>query len=241
MKLLNEIYDEMLDENFTGLDKWEHHLEIYDELLPKAKPAGDDTLGIVNISESVDSSILFYRYIQNWNVHPDNLRFIHIHKNPKDTASLTSLGIKVMQGDVEDDAFLRKVASSAGAFNILIDDTCYTNSQRSILLRLYPRMSDSGLLFVEDTYLNYRKEYVTSKPSFVDYIQTAYRNLDDWYNNAMQDKQFQLPMARRDKDFSDYRQMTPFGLVTKSINLYSGMVVIEKADIQPPYQKVRKW
>ena len=57
----------------------------------------------------------------------------------------------------------------------------------------------------------------------------------------MQDKQFQLPMARRDKDFSDYRQMTPFGLVTKSINLYSGMVVIEKADIQPPYQKVRKW
>ena len=238
MKTITQIYDKMLDDNYTGLDKWVHHLVIFEDYLTKLKPKNSLTkFSLVNISESIDSSILFHNYLSQWNL--EEFQIIHVHENPKDVSELKKLGIKTMQGSAEDESFLRKVASAAGSFDVLVDDTHYTNKQRTIVKFLYPRMADNGVLFVEDTYLGLRKEYVTSKPSFLEYVQTLYRELDDWHNNAMQDKQYQLPDQRR--DIAEYRQLTQFAKNTKCIHLYNGLVVLERLSIEPPYQKVRHW
>lgn len=234
---ITEIYDQMLDENFIGLDKWQHHLAIYDKYLSGFRPGEGEKFSLVNFSESVDSSILFARLVATWEL--EDVSILHVHKNDKDVSDLKERGIKTMQGDYGDDVFLRKVVSAAGAMHIVIDDTHYTNSQRAIIKGIYPRMAADSCLFVEDTHLNYRKDYVTSKPTFLEYMQTLYRELDDWHNNSMQDKQYQLPESRR--DISAYNQVTQFGSSTSGIHLYNGMVVFEKQKQTPPWQKIRKW
>jgi len=237
-KNIFEIYDGMLDENFVGLDKWQHHLTIYDKYLVKPENLGDETFSLVNFSESVDSSILFARLLTTWELEKE-VNMVHVHKHDKDVSALQMMGIKTLQGDYGDDAFLRKVVSAAGAMHVVVDDTHYTNSQRAIIKGIYPRMNHDSVLFVEDTYFNHRKDYITSKPTFLEYVQTLYRELDDWHNNSMQDKQYQLPESRR--DIAAYNQVTQFGSSTEAIHLHNGMVVFEKSKRTPPWQKIRKW
>ena len=52
MKTITQIYDKMLDDNYTGLDKWVHHLVIFEDYLTKLKPKNSLTkFNLVNISK----------------------------------------------------------------------------------------------------------------------------------------------------------------------------------------------
>jgi len=237
MNTLKTIYEEMLTEGFTNLDKWQHHLTIYDRYLTNYTPDNEKFV-IISLGENLDSAILFYRYFMQHGI--DNTKFVHVHKENADTLALAEKGIFVEQGNYEDDNYLKDLMKRLGAADIVIDDTQYTNSQMMAFKALYTKVKPGGFLFVEDTHLNYRKDYRNSRIPFVEYLQTLYRQLDDWWNTPSQDKQFTLYKSLRDEQ--TYSWVSDFGKKTEGIHLHGGMIVLEKS-LEPdfPWQKTKTW
>jgi len=237
MKSVTEIYEQMLDQNYLGLDKWAHHLSVYDRFLTGHEPVEGETFTLVNFSESIDSGLLFHRLLSSWGL--EDFRVFQVYKySEKDPTELAEAGVFSEQGDYEDDGYLAKLYNRLGRIDVLIDDTHYTNSQRTIFKTLYSRMPAGSLYFVEDTYFNYRTTHINCQPTFMEMMQTMIQRLDEWQSNQMDDNQFREPHWKRD---IEYTNVSEFPRQTTGIHFFNGMVLLEKDSVEAPSQLVKKW
>ena len=222
MKTLTEVYDDMLEERVEGLTKWVHHLELYEAYINRFIKAHsfdeNNKLTIINFSCSEAASALFTRYLDQKKVAN---KVYHCPVNTKDDAEI-----------------VKALRLNPGA-SIAISDSYFSSSQQNMVKFVLPKLPKESLLFIENTQYSTRKEFNDTRPSFQEWFYVQVGQLNGWYSNQMQDKQFELKWPNRDDD--TYQSVTPFAKSVSQVHQTSGMIIIEKSEFMPPWKKTKYW
>lgn len=122
--------------------------------------------------------------------------------------------ISIRIGDQSDIVFLDQLLSEFGAPDVVIDDGSHVMSHvRTTFTHLYPRMSATGVYFVEDLHTAYWNEFgggLKEPLSFVEVSKSLIDELNAYWTRGL------LPP-------------TDFTRSTESIHFYDSMIVFERA------------
>jgi hypothetical protein len=77
-----------------------------------------------------------------------------------DKSALEEDRIKIFQGSQDDEAFLKKIVTETGKFDIIIDDGSHRNNHVIKTFKiLFPELNNGGIYVVEDTHTSYIPSY----------------------------------------------------------------------------------
>jgi hypothetical protein len=128
--------------------------------------------------------------------------------------------IEILIGDQGDRAFLEHVAATLPTIDVLIDDGGHTMDQQRITFEvLYPKLSARGIYACEDAASSYWAKYGGSyrRPgTFIEDMKDRIDELNGWYGEA------------------PGHEPTEFTRTTASLHFYSGLIIVEKAPVDPP-------
>jgi hypothetical protein len=194
------------------LFKMLHYLEIYDALL--APWQGRD-VNFLEIGIYKGGSMPMW---QGFFGKGAKLTFLDIDPACR---ALELPGMRVEIGDQSDPAFLQKIGTDHGPFDLIVDDGGHKMHQQITSFReLWSKLKDRGLYIVEDTHTSYWPGFgggFREGKSFIEFAKDLIDRMHSWYTED--DTGFPLhPMARE----------------IGGIQFYDSMVVIEKRLKEPP-------
>ena len=202
----NALEEYFLFQDHRIINKWWHYFEIYHEFFQKYvnKPVKVLEIGVYKGGS-----------LQMWKNYFGEQAFIvgiDIDATCKD---YEEENIKICIGSQDDKAFLEKVSSEYGPFDIIIDDGSHAvNHQIASFEALYGLLGNTGVYLCEDTHTSYWKsfggEYLGQK-TFVEYAKSL---IDELHNQHISDKEIPLKAQFRNQ--------------IKSIHFYDSVIVFEK-------------
>lgn len=154
-------YKSFLKSPFYSL-KHTNYFEIYDELLLKfvGLPVTLLEIGILD-----GGSLFMWRDFLG-----DNARIIGVDLNPGAT-KWREHGFEVYVGDQSDPEFWRELYNKVGNIDILLDDGGHRNDQQIMTVQCsIERISDGGIIIIEDTQTSFMKFESFKRYSFVNFL-----------------------------------------------------------------------
>ncbi|MFM2045588.1 MAG: hypothetical protein RLY86_4164 [Pseudomonadota bacterium] len=172
------------------LFKMAHYTGIYDRKLGDwmGKPVSFLEIGVYK-----GGSLRMWR---DFFAPKSNLNFIDIDPNCK---ALEIPGTSIRIGDQSDSAFLNDVATSAGPFDIIVDDGSHMcDHQIASFHALWPFLKNGGIYIVEDVHSSYWPGFMgghRAPGSFIEFTKNLIDCMHSWYTED--DAGFPLhPLAR---------------------------------------------
>lgn len=140
----------------------------------------------------------------------------------EDKAGLAEDRITILRGDQGDTAFLERLASVYGPFDVVIDDGSHRcNDVNASFAVLYPHLTEDGIYAIEDLQTSYWETYGgSSSPNRHGTSMTMLQSLVDGLNYA----EFDIPSY----------EPTHTDRWTQSVTFYHNLAIIQKgANLEP--------
>jgi cephalosporin hydroxylase len=194
------------------LFKMDHYLDIYDRLLTDWQGRA---VSFLEIGIYKGGSLRMWRDF----FAPDSrLTFLDIDPACK---ALELPGLEIRIGDQADPAFLSRIATDRGPFDLIVDDGGHKMHQQITSFQvLWPRLADGGLYVVEDTHTSYWPGFGgghRAPGSFIEVAKDLIDKMHSWYTED--DAGFPLH---------------PLAAEIGCVRFYDSLVVIEKQCKEPP-------
>jgi len=207
---MNELEHFFLNEKHRMIHKWNHYFEIYDRHLHHLK---NKKINILEIGISHGGSLEMWNYYFKGNV-----TIYAIDINPECKKFETD-HVKIFIGSQEDDAFLKNIKSTIPKIDVLIDDGGHTMKQQITTFNtLFDHVTENGIYICEDLHTSYWKSHgggYKKKLSFIEFSKNLIDKLHAWHT----------------KDVS----INNITKSTYSLHFYDSMLVIEKRQMQKPF------
>lgn len=206
---MGRLLDLFQDHKQSRMQKFLHHIHIYDKLFLMFK---DPTVLEIGVAQGGSLQLWKNYFGRGARVAGIDVQGSFDH--------LSQDNIEVFIGSQDDPKFLKEVGDKLGKIDILIDDGGHDCLAQAVTFEtLFPYISDGGLYVCEDIHTSYRFTHhggYKLETSFVEYI----KDLVD---------------SMHYKEFGDNSPPTPYGLKLlglvkeiKSISFYRQMIVIRK-------------
>lgn len=211
INLNSQIYSKhFMSHDSLASQKWEHYLEVYDQVVNHLQSRFDNEVTILEIGVQNGGSIQIWRKIFGKNA---NIFGIDIDKN----CAKLNIDAEIRIGSSNDKGFLGRIGREAAKFHLIVDDGSHKTSHQKIALEtLFPYLSEGGLYIIEDLEHSY---YWLKGGGYLrpgSFIQTAKRLIDllnkDYFNSPV------LPTFGIDHE------------LVKSISFFKGMIILEKGE-----------
>lgn len=191
------------------IHKWHHYLEIYDHYFNKYI---NKNVKILEIGVSQGGSLqMWKKYFGN------NVTIYGLDINPQ-CKSLEEENIHIFIGSQSDRGYLRWLKTQIPKIDILLDDGGHTMKQQIITFEeLFDHINDNGIYMCEDCETSYMLEFgggYRRRGTFIEYSKQLVDKINAWHSCKL--------------------SVDEFTKNAKSINFYTGMVVIEKGLIDIP-------
>jgi Methyltransferase domain len=199
------------------IHKWMHYFEIYDRHFARFRGR---PVTIVEFGVSQGGSMQMWRHYFG----PD-AKLFGVDINPG-CKRFEEPGVQIFIGDQGDREFLRSLAKTLPAIDILIDDGGHTMQQQiRTFEELFPHVAPHGVYLCEDLHTSYWREFgggYRRRGTFIEYCKTFIDSLNAWHSHEPQ--RF---------DVSDFTRSV------HSVHCYDSVVVVEKRPMVPPtHQRV---
>lgn len=201
--------------NHTGnlLHKWNHYFEIYDRYFRDY--VGKEVV-VLEIGVSQGGSIDLWRKFFG-----DRLKYYGIDINPK-CKQFEREGVQIFIGSQSDRSFLQSVKAQIPELDILIDDGGHTMEQQIVTFEeMFDKIKDGGIYLCEDNHTSYWLDFgggLKRKGTYIEYIKNLIDVQHLWYAG----KNTGIPNRYlKEKIYA--------------IHIYDSIVVIEKKQIEKPY------
>jgi len=189
--------------------KWKHYFPAYEEHFARFvnRPVFVLEIGVNNGGS-----------LQMWKQYfGPHAQIVGIDINPE-CANLSEDQIEIRIGDQSDPVFLQGILDEFGTPDIVIDDGSHNMNHVGPTFRyLYPRTSETGVYFVEDTHTSYWDDYgggLGHEKSFIELAKNLIDELNaEWTRGAV------VP--------------TDFTKSTMSMHFYDSCVVFERGRVLP--------
>jgi SAM-dependent methyltransferase len=142
--------------------KHSNYFWIYDNLLNRFQGTG---LVFLEVGVLNGGSLFMWR-----EYFGDNAKIIGIDNNPE-ALKWKEHGFEIFIGDQSNEAFWDEVLKSVGELDVVLDDGGHTYLQQIVTVnKLLPRISENGLIIIEDTHTSYANGFGSKKYSFIKYM-----------------------------------------------------------------------
>jgi hypothetical protein len=214
MESLREIFDNL---NGKLIHKWDHYIEVYDLYFQKYR---GKEINILEIGVSQGGSLeLWKKYFG------DKMHLYGVDINPR-CKELEEDQVTIFIGEQEDRNFLTELKNKIPKIDILIDDGGHTMIQQIVTFEeMFEHIKDDGIYLCEDAHTAYLDAFhggYKKKNTFIEYT----KNFIDYINAWHSENKSKL-------DVTDFTRSV-YGL-----HFYTGMVLIEKKKMKPPFD-IRK-
>lgn len=177
-----------------------------------------DKLKILEVGVSRGCSLMM------WQEYFDSSLIYGIDK--KDTTHLTKDRIKTFIGDQTDIAFLTKVNTDVGPFDIIIDDGSHINDHQIITFEcLFPYLKNGGIYVIEDTSTSYWNEFKKGSKKLKSCIEFLKDRIDDLHFHGYKYKDSKV--ANRNV-LATKPNCNIYEKNIKSIHFYTGLAFVFK-------------
>ena len=189
--------------------KWKHYFPAYEEHFARFV---NRPIFVLEIGVNNGGSLQMWK--QYFGPHA---QIVGIDINPE-CANLSEDQIEIRIGDQSDPVFLQGILDEFGTPDIVIDDGSHNMNHVGPTFRyLYPRTSETGVYFVEDTHTSYWDDYgggLGHEKSFIELAKNLIDELNaEWTRGAV------VP--------------TDFTKSTMSMHFYDSCVVFERGRVLP--------
>jgi hypothetical protein len=197
------------------IHKWMHYFEIYDRHLSRfrGKP-----INILEFGVFQGGSLQMWKHYFG-----PQARIYGVDINPQ-CKQLEEDGIQIHIGDQGDRPFLRSLAQTLPAIDILIDDGGHTMLQQTRTFEeLFPIMSPHGVYVCEDLHTSYWRDWgggYRRKGTFIEYSKNLVDALNAWH--SQQPRRFVV---------------SNFTRCAHSLHYYDSVLVIERRPMEPPVHR----
>jgi len=204
----------IFDNNKDGklIHKWEHYFDVYHRHLSRFR---GKQVTMLEIGVSQGGSLDMWR-----EYFGDGLALYAVDIDER-CKQFEREGVTIFIGDQGDRGFLRKIREQMPPLDILIDDGGHTMKQQiRTFEELYGHVKTDGVFICEDLCTSYMRRYgggIRKKSSFIEYSKNFIDQINAWFSEN-----------KSKLDVSEFSRSTD------SLHYYSGMLVIEKGDIEPP-------
>lgn len=210
MESLREIFDNL---NGKLIHKWDHYIEVYD--LHFHKYRGKE-INILEIGVSQGGSLeLWKKYFG------DKMHLYGVDINPR-CKELEDDQVTIFIGEQEDRKFLHELKNKIPKIDILIDDGGHTMIQQIVTFEeMFNHVKDDGIYLCEDAHTAYLDAFhggYKKKNTFIEYSKNFIDYINAWYSE--------------NKSKLD---VTEFTRSVYGLHFYTGMVLIEKKQMKPPF------
>jgi hypothetical protein len=138
------------------------YFDIYDQIFSKYQ---NKKITFVEVGVQLGGSLFMWQ-----KYFGDKARIIGIDLNP-DAKKWEKDGFEIYIGSQSDPNFWKEFVSKVGPIDILLDDGGHTYIQQIITTEtLLEKISDGGVLVVEDTHTSYMEGYGDRNYSFINYV-----------------------------------------------------------------------
>jgi len=202
-----DLWDYFQNNNGKKITKWKHYFPIYEKHF---RPLTEKPTKILEIGVLNGGSLEMWRKY----FHSDST-IVGIDINP-DCKQHEQEGIHVRIGDQSDTDFLQSLIDEFGEFDLVIDDGSHRVEHVNKTFEfLYPKITENGIYFIEDTHAAYWTSHGGSLKAPESINNVAKRKIDEL--NAYH--------VRGDL------QPTEFTRITKCMTCYDSIIVFEKGDL----------
>ncbi|MEO6845239.1 MAG: class I SAM-dependent methyltransferase [Ginsengibacter sp.] len=214
MESLREIFDSL---NGKLIHKWDHYIEVYDLYFNKYR---GKEINILEIGVSQGGSLeLWKKYFG------DKMHLYGVDINPR-CKELEDEHVTIFIGEQEDRNFLTELRNKIPKIDILIDDGGHTMIQQiTTFEEMFQHVKDDGIYLCEDTHTSYIDAFhggYKKKNTFIEYSKNFIDYINAWHSEN-----------KKKLDVSDFTKSV-YGL-----HFYTGMVVIEKKIMKPPFDVLK--
>jgi limonene-1,2-epoxide hydrolase len=194
------------------IHKWNHYFEIYDRHFSRfrGKP-----VQLVEFGVSQGGSLRMWR-----DYFGPQAMIVGVDINEQ-CRRFEESGVRIEIGDQGDRAFLRKLAETLPAIDILIDDGGHTMEQQiRTFEQLFAKVAPTGVYLVEDLHTSYWADWgggVRRKGTFIEYSKDFIDRIHAWHSRQ-----------------PDKLAVSEFTRTVHSLHYYDSILVIEKRPMDPP-------
>jgi cephalosporin hydroxylase len=129
--------------------------------------------------------------------------------------------IKIVIGDQEDRAFLRRLAKKYGPFDVVIEDGGHRMDQQiNTFEEIWPAVADGGVFLIEDLHTSYWPSYGGGhrrEGTFIEYAKNLIDQQNGWYS--------------RDTENFDVDEYTR---TIRGMHVYDSIIVFDKGQVSRP-------
>jgi hypothetical protein len=199
------------------IHKWHHYFEIYDRHFSRLR---GQPIHLVEFGVSQGGSLRMWR-----DYFGPQLQIVGVDINPN-CKQFEEAGVRIEIGDQGDREFLRRLAASLPAIDILIDDGGHTMQQQIRTFEaLFPRVAPTGVYLVEDLHTSYWAQWgggVRRRGTFIEYSKRFIDEIHAWHSRE--------PQRLAPSDFTRS---------VHSLHYYDSVLVIEKRPMrQPTHERI---
>ena len=197
------------------IHKWDHYFEIYDRYFREF--VGKEII-LVEIGVSQGGSIdLWQKFFGS------KLKYYGIDINPG-CKQFERENVKIFIGSQEDELFLEQIKKEIPPIDILIDDGGHTMRQQIVTFEnMFEHIKTNGIYLCEDNHTSYWFNFgggMKRKGTYIEYVKNLIDVIHLWY-------------AGKNTYIKNHKLKNQI----YAIHVYDSVVVIEKKEIKPPFDK----
>lgn len=194
------------------IHKWLHYFDIYDRHFA---PFRGKPITVLEFGVAQGGSLQMWK-----NYFGSKARIVGVDIDPR-CAKLTEDRVEVVIGDQDDRDFLRGLGEKLGTVDVLIEDGGHTMTQQiATFEELWPRISNGGVLLMEDLHTSYWSKWgggYKRPDTFIEYAKDLVDQQHAWH--SQDPETFQVDEYTR---------------TIRGMHVYDSIIVFDKADVPKP-------
>jgi hypothetical protein len=197
------------------IHKWDNYFEVYDRHFNRFRKKAPV---VVEIGVNFGGSLQMWR-----DYFGTKATIVGIDINPA-CQQMRDEGFEIMIGDQEDRTFWKEFRARFPRVDILIDDGGHSFKQQQVTFEeMYEHVHKDGVYLIEDIHTSYQVGWgggFRKAGTFVEYTKGLIDELNAWWSNDRE------------------KYVTKLTKTCKSIHYYDSIVVFEKGERDPPFDRI---
>lgn len=228
---MGDLYDQFVERDDLNVHKWHHYFPIYEQYFGKFRGQAPKMLEIGVYRGG--STRMFADWLG------DGTHFTGVDIDPACSGYAVPGKIEIVIGDQADRAFLAKLATENGPWDIVLDDGGHTDNQILTSFELlFPHLKDGGVYLIEDTHAHWMSSLYRDHPqghNILRLVAELFAEMHRWSGAPGKIDHWHVPPAERPPTPAPY-----FTNHVAAIHLFDSIVVIEKKQREEPFVEMRE-